>query len=58
MRFRLSRMAIITFPLLSSLLFAGASRAIAANKAVIIGPAYPGPPAFDDTIAQTRANQI
>jgi hypothetical protein len=35
-----------------------ATTALAANKAVIIGPTYPGGDPFDDTIAQTRANQI
>lgn len=35
-----------------------ATPAFAANKAVIIGPTYPGGLPFDDTIAQTRANQI
>jgi hypothetical protein len=35
-----------------------AAPAFAANKAVIIGPTYPGGDSFDDTIAQTRANQI
>ncbi len=32
--------------------------ALAANKAVIVGPTYPGGAAFDDTIANTRANAI
>lgn len=43
---------------LSSLLGIACTAAQAANKAVVVGPTYPGGPAFDDTIAQERADQM
>ncbi len=42
--------------LTAALLLSGG--ATAANRAVVIGPSYPGGPAFDDTIASDRADQI
>jgi len=59
MKFNFMRQMIVTALLMTSLLaLVRIPESLGANQAIIIGPTYPGGPAFDDVIAQTRANQM